>query len=150
MQSGAINCGLNCFFSSCLIKAYVGHEKCWLVCVGLSANHLFNDSIILCPGGLLVEAEWVAGLADVYRLWLVSFCTDGQMYVTRLAWGITWTFACKTLQIEKSNDFKSSKYGSQTARVQNFQEQPGWPWWCGLALNPPEDVFSFSRHPMDP
>ncbi len=35
-----------------------------------------------------------------------------------LAWGIAWPFACKTMQIEKSSKFKSSKYGSQSIRVQ--------------------------------
>jgi hypothetical protein len=37
----------------------------------------------------------------------------------KLAWGIAWPFGCKTLQIEKSTEFKSGEYGGQSADNQN-------------------------------
>ncbi len=37
----------------------------------------------------------------------------------RLGWGIAWTFTCKTLQIEKSSEFKSDKYGGQFTGIKN-------------------------------
>jgi hypothetical protein len=36
-----------------------------------------------------------------------------------LAWDITWSFACKTNQIENSSEFKSG-IGSQYPKVKNF------------------------------
>jgi hypothetical protein len=47
VQYGAINHGVNWFFSSmyrpsCLIEAYSSPEKYWLVRVGLLVIHLFN------------------------------------------------------------------------------------------------------------
>ncbi len=37
----------------------------------------------------------------------------------RFEWGVAWTFACKTHEIEKSSKFKSCEYGGQSAKNGN-------------------------------
>jgi hypothetical protein len=48
------------------------------------------------------------------------------------------------------SEFKSGKYGGQSARVQNSLRTCGWSWQFGTVINPLEDVFSIRIHPMDP
>jgi hypothetical protein len=52
---------------SCLIEAYGGPEKYWLVCVVLLANYLFNLNFIFPSDGISAAAELATGPANVFR-----------------------------------------------------------------------------------
>jgi hypothetical protein len=52
---------------SCLIEAYGGPEKYWLVCVVLLANYLFNLNFIFPSDGISAAAKLATGPADVFR-----------------------------------------------------------------------------------
>ncbi len=47
---------------------------------------------------------------------------------------ITWTFACKTHQVEKSSEFKSGKYGGQFTRAQKSSNNYWVGVWTGIKL----------------
>ncbi len=128
--------------SSFLIEAYDSPGKYWL------ALHLFNEGAIFC-----CEASRWWNERHVLQMYSAasrshSFAMDRRR-VARLTWGITWTFTYKTLQIETASEFKSGKYGSQSARVQNSSRTCGRSWQFGMVINPLEDVFSIRIHPMD-
>jgi hypothetical protein len=69
IQGGAVNRGLKPFFSmkrpSCLIQAYGGSEKYWLVWAGPLANHPFNFNFIFLSDGLTAAAERATSFADL-------------------------------------------------------------------------------------
>ncbi len=44
----------------------------------------------------------------------------------KLAWGVAWHFGCKTLPVEKSSEFKFSKYGGPSAKNQNSATAANW------------------------
>ncbi len=48
------------------IEASFRPEKYWLVCAGLSANHLFSSNIIFLSGGGMVAVEGAACFANIY------------------------------------------------------------------------------------
>ncbi len=54
------------------------------------------------------------------------------------------------LQIEESGEFKSGKYGGQSARVQNSAKSCWVGLACGQALNLPKDIFSVRICPIGP
>jgi hypothetical protein len=115
---------------SCLIEASFRSEKCWLVCVGLLATHLFGSNLIFPSGGFFVEAEGVAVFADMSAASQShSAAMDGHR-AARFECCIAWTFACKTHKIENSSKFKSSKYCGQSAENRNFANSR----WVVLAV----------------
>ncbi len=82
IQGGAVNRGLKWFFSmyrpSCLIEAYIRHEKYWLVWAEPLANHLFNFNFIFLSDGLTATAGRAACFVDLYRRYWMLFRGDGR------------------------------------------------------------------------
>ncbi len=104
---------------SCLIEVFVRPEKYWLVWAELKANHLLNFNFIFLSDGLAVAAYE----RQVLQIWTTasrshSAATDGRRN-TKLAPGVAWPFGCKTLLVENSSEFKSGKYGGQSATAAN-------------------------------
>ncbi len=53
--------------------------------------------------------------------------------VARFQWGKTWTSTRKTHDIEKTFEFKSSKYGSRSAKKKNWNSADSQRWICQKA-----------------
>ncbi len=87
--------------------------------VTLLAAHQFNVSLILLNDGFPAVAEWVQVLQMYVAASWSQFIAMDARREARLAWDIAWTFACRTLQIEKSSRFKYCENGGQSTRVKN-------------------------------
>ncbi len=122
---GQFSHGLNWFFlssmygSSCLIEAYGSPGKycsvyVWVLTPSGRCKLHFLKWWLTGSGGMSGRfCRCIPPLAGpIQQQW-----TD--VGVARLAFGVAWTFTCKTLHIEKSSRFKSCEYGSQSASVQN-------------------------------
>jgi hypothetical protein len=92
-------------------------------CIGLHVllklKHQFNLNIICLCDGLMAAAEG----AQILRMYSAAsqshYAAVNECRAARLALGVTWTFACKMLQRERSSKFKPGKYGRQFAGTQN-------------------------------
>jgi hypothetical protein len=49
--------GFLTYWPSCLLEAYGGPEKYWLLCFGLLAAHIYDLNFIFLSQGLLAVAE---------------------------------------------------------------------------------------------
>jgi hypothetical protein len=63
---------------SCLIQAYGGSEKKWLVWAGPLANHPFNFNFIFLSDGLTAAAERATCFADLECRFPDTFRSDGR------------------------------------------------------------------------
>ncbi len=125
---------------SCLIETYASPEKYWLMCIGPLAIHLFKEGIHFSP-------QWPHGGSRMSCMpcRCILFLA-GPMHGGRAA---RLDRHCLDFHLQNGPD-------REVQRVQATQESgiplrtARWSWWCGPALNPPEDKFSVRICPLDP
>jgi hypothetical protein len=110
----------------CQLKFIFGLKSNGRCVLGCLTNNLFSFNLIFLSNSLTEVAEWETCFADTYypsRSYSVAM--DGCM-ATKFEWGLAWTSACKALEMEKSSEFKSSKYGCQSAKIGIPPTAAGW------------------------
>ncbi len=92
-----------------------------------------------------------------WHVWIIYDATSrshstamDRRRVARFEWGVAWTFTWKTHEIEKSREFKSGEYGSQSAENWNSAKSR----WVVLAAQAgaesTKSIFFAKINPLDP